>query len=118
MAKDFHEKDYDDEVYEDDYYEEHYEEEELADESELAEDEAEDRIVDEEAEEEAHAEGDEELEEVGFDDDDTKKVNVSYACEECDYRWDDIIIKKKNVLEDEEPDIICPMCGSMNVTLI
>lgn len=116
MAKDFHEKDYDDEVYEDDYYEEHYEEEELADESELIEEEGEGRVVDEEAESEAEA--DEELEEVGFDDDDTKKVTVSYACEECDYRWDDIIIKKKGVIEDDEPDIICPMCGSMNVTLI
>ncbi len=118
MAKDFHEKDYDDEVYEDDYYEEHYEEEELADESELIEEEGEERIVDEEAEEEVHAEADEGIEEIGFDDDDTKKVTVSYACEECDYRWDDIIIKKKNVIEDEEPDVICPMCGSMNVTLI
>ena len=48
----------------------------------------------------------------------TKKVTVSYACEECDYRWDDIIIKKKSVLEEEEIDVICPMCGSMNVTLI
>ncbi|MBP7738598.1 MAG: hypothetical protein KA369_21665 [Spirochaetes bacterium] len=75
-------------------------------------------MVDEEAEEEAKGDGDEELEEVGFDDDDTKKVTVSYACEECDYRWDDIVIKKKNVIEDEEPDVICPMCGSMNVTLI
>jgi DNA-directed RNA polymerase subunit M/transcription elongation factor TFIIS len=120
MANDYHEKDYDDEVYEDGYYEEHYEEEELEDESELLEEEEEvaeeaGRIVDEEAEEEPEVEG---VEELGWDEEDQKKMTVSYACEECDYRWDDVVIKKKGVIEEEEPDIICPMCGSMNVTLI
>jgi rubrerythrin len=126
MAKDYHEKDYDDEVYEDGYYEEHYEEEELEDDSELLdEEEAEETAevvrvdeADSEAEPEAEAEAEEGVEELGWDDEDQKKMTVSYACEECDYRWDDIVIKKKGLIEDEEPDIICPMCGSMNVTLI
>lgn len=121
MASDYHEKDYDDEVYEDGYYEEHYEEEELADESELLEEEEEEeKIVDEEtvAEAEAEAEIEEEPAELGWDEEDQKKITVSYACDECDYRWDDVIIRKKDVIEEDEPDIICPMCGSMNVTLI
>ena len=127
MASDYHEKDYDDEVYEDGYYEEHYEEEELEDESELLEEDEEGgKIVDEEAVAEAEAEAEEEAEveadvEVGphdWDEEDQKKITVSYACDECDYRWDDIIIRKKDVIEEDEPDIICPMCGSMNVTLI
>jgi rubrerythrin len=127
MASDYHEKDYDDEVYEDDYYEEHYEEEELEDESDLLEeDEAGAKIVSEEAAVEAGDEAEEEVEveveveagQHGWDEEDQKKITVSYACDECDYRWDDVIIRKKDIIEDEEPDIICPMCGSMNVTLI
>ena len=114
MGSDYHEKDYEDEVYEDGYYEEHYEEEELADESDRLKEEG---LIEEE-EEHVVEEGleEEEAPEEGWDDE--KKVTVSYACEECDYRWDDVIIKKKGEIEEEELDIICPMCGSMNVTLI
>jgi Zn finger protein HypA/HybF involved in hydrogenase expression len=67
---------------------------------------------------EVEAEEEEEVPEIGWDEEDQKKITVSYACDECDYRWDDVIIRKKDVIEEEEPDIICPMCGSMNVTLI
>jgi predicted RNA-binding Zn-ribbon protein involved in translation (DUF1610 family) len=100
MSDDYIEKDYDDEVYEDDYYDEHYNEEELYDSEDRLEDDADD------------------------DDDDVnneRKVNISYACEECDYRWDDVIIKRKdNIDEDDdyETGTLCPMCGSVNVTLI
>ena len=119
MANDYHEKDYDDEVYEDGYYEEHYEEEELADESELIEEEEELDRGEEEAEVESRGRGGSRARRGSAGTMRTqKKVTVSYACEECDYRWDDIIIKKKGVIEEEEPDVICPMCGSMNVTLI
>jgi rubrerythrin len=131
MASDYHEKDYDDEVYEDDYYEEHYEEEELEDESDLLEEDEENKkIVDEKAADEVADEAaDEDEDEVkaeaeveaggrSWDEEDQKKITVSYACDECDYRWDDVIIRKKDVIEEDEPDIICPMCGSMNVTLI
>jgi predicted RNA-binding Zn-ribbon protein involved in translation (DUF1610 family) len=99
MSDDYIEKDYDDEVYEDDYYDENYNEEELYD--------AEDRLEDD----------DDDSEEV----DNERKVNISYACEECDYRWDDVIIKRKdNIDEDDdyETGTLCPMCGSVNVTLI
>ena len=62
-----------------------------------------------------HLDDDEEWE----DKKNTRKVEVSYACEDCDYRWEDVIIKKKNRLEDdEEIDVICPMCGSTNITQI
>lgn len=96
MSDDYIEKDYDDEVYEDDYYEEHYNEEELSDSEE-------------------HLDDDDESDDEGAE----RKVNISYACEECDYRWDDVIIKRKDDLEDDfETGTLCPMCGSVNVTLI
>lgn len=127
MARDYHEKDYDDEVYEDDYYEEHYDEEELEDDAELIRDD-DAGYTNELVEEEDLIEEEEEEAEEGLEDEDEaegswesdKRITVSFACEECDYRWDDVIIKKKGNLEDEEEEIdaICPMCGSMNVTLI
>jgi len=99
MGNNYHEKEYDDEVYEDDYYDEHYNEEELMDDSEPADgrDFADDAVWDEE-----------------------KKVVMSFACEDCDYRWEDQIVKAKDSLEDEvnDLDVTCPMCGSMNITQI
>ncbi len=90
------EKNFDDEVYEDDYYDEYYDQEELDDSDTLADD------------------------DLGDDDsEDVIKMSVSYACDDCDYRWDDVIIKKKtNLNYDDDPDIICPMCGSMNCSQI
>ena len=103
MAKDSYEKDYDDEVYEDGYYEEHYEEEELDDDSDS---------------EEEVLEKDQELEDEEWDNE--KKVTLSFACEDCDYRWEDVVIKRNDVLVDidEEVDVACPMCGSMNTSQI
>ncbi len=117
MASDYREKDFDDEVYEDEYYEKHYDGEELEDESELLDEEKGRGELDEEDEEEDLLEEEEALDEGEWDDDE-KKVTVSYACDECDYRWDDIVIRKKSELVEDEHDVICPMCGSMNVTLI
>lgn len=96
MANDKFEKEFEDEVYEDEYYDEHYDEEELEDDAELVEE-----------------------DEVDDEVDDDKKIHLSFACEDCDYRWDDIILKDKDI-EDEEIDIevICPMCGSVNITQI
>ena len=115
MGKDYHEKDYEDEVYEDDYYEEHYDEEELTEED-LEEEVKRSKDLGGNDEDE----DDEDLEEESVDDwedDDVKRVAVSYACDECDYRWDDVVMKRKGD-EIEDRDVICPMCGSMNVTLI
>ena len=88
------EREFDDQVYEDEYYEENYDEEELEDEEHLVDDE------------------DEEWTE--------KKIHLSFACEECDYRWDDVIVKNKDDIdsESEDADVICPMCGSMNISQI
>ena len=83
------EKDVNDEVYEDSFYDN---EEELK-------------------EEEADADDD------GGSDEDAH-ISVSFACEYCDYRWDDVIVKGKEEEDDDEVSATCPMCGSMNVTQI
>ena len=102
MSNDFDslEKEFDDQVYEDEYYEENYDEEELEEDEDDLKDDSDD---------------DDEVEE--------KHIHVSYACEDCDYRWDAVIVKVKNGnLEDEGDDdyseAVCPMCGSMNVEQI
>ncbi len=94
MADDYLERDFDDEVYEDDYYAEHYDEEELEDyEDSFEEDEDDDELVE-------------------------RNIHISYACEDCDYRWEDVISRRKDDIDDMELDAVCPMCGSMNVTQI
>lgn len=96
MGDDYMEKDLDDQVYEDDYYEENYNEEELKDSDDLLDD-------------------DDDFDEEGRE----RKVHISYACEDCDYRWDDVLVKKRHEIEEDfERDVICPMCGSINITLI
>lgn len=52
--------------------------------------------------------------EYDFDDldaDEDDLDHVTFVCEDCDYRWEEL----------SEPDtdhdmIVCPMCGSVNVT--
>jgi hypothetical protein len=82
------EKDVNDEVYEDSFYDT---EEELNEEES-----SEDGVV-------ALADGE-------------VRVTMSFACEECDYRWDDVIVR----MEDDDDDVMatCPMCGSQNVSQI
>jgi len=92
--KDYFEKDYDDHVYEDDYYEENYEEEELADEE-----------YDEESDDED-------------DEDEGRRVQYIYACEDCDYRWDDYRLSESFGGAESFGDVACPMCGSSNVEQI
>ena len=96
MGDDYMEKDLDDQVYEDEYYKENYNEEELKDSDDLLDD-----------DDDLHGEGGD------------RKVHISYACEDCDYRWDDVLIRKKHDIEEEaDRDAVCPMCGSINITLI
>lgn len=106
------EKEFDDEVYEDEFYEENFDEEELVDEEEgLVKD-----FDDDDDDELVHE----------LDDDDewdskaTRRIETSYACEDCDYRWENVIVKRKTDIEEEidDLDIICPMCGSMNISII
>ncbi len=95
-----YEKDFDDEVYEDDFYDDNYNEEELIDE---------DHYLDDDEEEEAD----------DWEEDGDKKIDVSYACEDCDYRWEDVITRRKDDLDlYEETTTACPMCGSTNITQI
>jgi len=107
------EKEFDDEVYEDEFYEENFDEEELFDE--------EDRIREEDDDF-----GDDYLDddldaEEGWDDDrkGKRKVEMSYSCDDCDYRWDHVEMRSKNSVDDDyEQDVICPMCGSTNISII
>jgi hypothetical protein len=129
MSNDF-EREYDDDVYEDEFYEEHYDEEELTDDEELVEgghkefDDEEDEKYEKDEKDPDGAADDEVTDEGDADDWEKKnsvKVEVSYACEDCDYRWEDVIIKRKDVLEDEEVgeiEVACPMCGSVTITQI
>ena len=88
------EKEFDDEVYEDDFYEETFDDEELIEEEII-----EEELIDDEI------------------DEDEKHIAVILACDDCDYRWEDVIVKRKD--EDiEDLEIICPMCGSTNVSQI
>lgn len=99
------EKDFDDEVYEDSFY---------SDEEELEEDEETDS-EDESDEEEVEDEFD-----LDDDDEGNVKVDLSFVCDDCDYRWDDAVLQNNNEFGEAEEitDTVCPMCGSMNVTQI
>ena len=43
-------------------------------------------------------------------------VEASFACEDCDYRWD--VSVSENEDEEFEEDFYCPMCGSTSITQI
>ncbi len=96
MTREYHEREFDDEVYEDSFYD---------DEEELEDDELDGDAIHYDEEE---------------NEDDEVKVHISFACEDCDYRWDDIVVKNRGILDEDDEDYegICPMCGSMNVTQI
>ncbi len=50
------------------------------------------------------------LDDDDFELDSLNEDAVSFACEDCDHRWE---------IEDEFADtqeLICPMCGSSNIT--
>lgn len=101
MKNDFehYEKEFDDQVYEDEFYEENFEEEELANDEELGDNDTFDKD--------------------DFDDDfEERKVHVSYACEDCDYRWEEVFIKKDEFEDEDERETLCPMCGSLHVDQI
>jgi len=75
----------------------------------------------------AHSRNEEEIEEEeeekekeekqnNDDDDDVafEEVNVSFACEDCDYRWESSFESD----EDADETQYCPMCGTANTTQI
>ena len=87
-------KEYDDQVYEDEYYKDN--EEELKEDSD-----------DSDSSEKS-------------DETPGRKVHLSYVCDDCDYRWEDVVTKVEGNLEDEVDDVdaACPMCGSLSVLQI
>lgn len=54
---------------------------------------------------------DEEWEKEEVDESDIESAN--FVCEDCDYRWEE-----PQADEVDEESAICPMCGSVNVTLL
>ncbi|MCS6985558.1 MAG: hypothetical protein NZM25_10600 [Leptospiraceae bacterium] len=67
--------------------------------------------------------GDDEFEDEEYEDEETdeegedeeEEYYLSFACEDCDYRWE-IVFDEES--EDIEEIPYCPMCGSSNVTQI
>ena len=59
--------------------------------------------------------------EDGLDDDDEegvggeREIAISYACEDCDYRWEVYLEEEDDELDDTQ---YCPMCGSANTSQI
>ncbi len=58
---------------------------------------------------------DEDEDEFDEEDEESSEVYISFACEDCDYRWEILIDE-----DDEDTDRVqyCPMCGSANTTQI
>lgn len=44
-----------------------------------------------------------------------REIAVSYACEDCDYRWEVYMEEEDDDLDDTQ---YCPMCGSANTSQI
>ena len=109
--KGYFEKEFDDHVYEDDYYSENYDEE-LADDDE--EDEDEDGY---DAKSKGKKDDDEDKDEDDDDEDSGRRIHLIFACDDCDYRWDDHVPSFGHNLSegDDFDDVACPMCGSVNV---
>ncbi len=45
-------------------------------------------------------------------------TSASYACEDCDYRWDVMNETTNSYGELDDDEVVCPMCGSTHVTQI
>ena len=104
--KGYFEKEFDDHVYEDDYYSENYDEE-LADDEDEDEDEY-------DAKSKGEKDDDDEDKDEDDDEDEGRRVHLIFACDDCDYRWDDHVSGFGHESEDLD-DVACPMCGSVNV---
>ena len=100
MSKEY---EYDDKVYEDGYYEENLDEEELKDS---------DEEIEEEGDFDKWSDDDDE------NDDAEVKVTLSYVCEDCDYRWEEVVTKRKDMINEDDPEPACMMCGSVSVSQI
>ena len=58
--------------------------------------------------------------ETNSEEDETEVSSVSYACEDCDYRWDVVVetYKTDNRYPGEENIEYCSMCGSVDTLQI
>lgn len=66
---------------------------------------------DDEEEQEEREDLEEDEEGVGGE----REIAVSYACEDCDYRWEVYLEEEDDELDDTQ---YCPMCGSANTSQI
>lgn len=61
--------------------------------------------------EESEQEIEEDLDEWDAEEGDENLEDTSFVCEDCDYRWEELTAE-----EIDTGTIVCPMCGSVNVT--
>lgn len=69
------------------------------------------------------SDGDDDDETDDFDEDEEdeegvggeREIAISYACEDCDYRWEVYLEEEDDELDDTQ---YCPMCGSANTSQI
>jgi transcription initiation factor IIE alpha subunit len=59
----------------------------------------------------AEQEIEEELDEWDEEEESEAMEDTSFVCEDCDYRWEELTAE-----EIDTGTIVCPMCGSVNVT--
>ncbi|HRP68011.1 MAG TPA: hypothetical protein PLY93_00565 [Turneriella sp.] len=63
-----------------------------------------------------HDEDEDELDDDDESEDESEReIAVSYACEDCDYRWEIYIEEEDDEMDDTQ---YCPMCGSANTSQI
>ena len=71
------------------------------------------REGDDDEDEEARPKDPEEDDEEGVGGE--REIAVSYACEDCDYRWEVYLEEEDDEMDDTQ---YCPMCGSANTSQI
>lgn len=66
---------------------------------------------DDDEDDEDRPDGEDDEEGVGGE----REIAVSYACEDCDYRWEIYLEEEDDEMDDTQ---YCPMCGSANTSQI
>ncbi len=62
--------------------------------------------------EDTEQEIEEELDEWDSEETESGYEDASFVCEDCDYRWEELSSED----EADSGTVVCPMCGSVNVT--
>lgn len=115
-----YEDEFDDRVYEDDFYEDEFDEDGFheVDPNDRDDFDDDDYLEDDEDEPRRKKRHDDDFDDDFDDDKRNRHKYVSYACEDCDYRWEDSFEMQGSLDDINERDAICPMCGSTHVEQI